>query len=124
MSAWVPLMDYAVKKGVSISTLRRYIKLQKVKYRIDGGKYLLWDDEAEARFAYPPSSVPAASSLLQPSTAFFNPSPAQPSLEEGAYLQRIKKLEANLQAAQEEISELKMLVSLYEDQLHSRTRTL
>ncbi len=121
MSAWVPLMDYAVKKGVSISTLRRYIKLQKVKYRIDGGKYLLWDDEAEARFAYPPSS----SSSVHSSPAVFNSLPVQQqSLEEGAYLQRIKKLEASLQAAQEEISELKMLVSLYEDQLHSRARTL
>jgi len=106
-------MDYAVKKGVSISTLRRYIKLQKVKYRIDGGKYLLWDDEAEARFAYPPSPA-----------VFNSQSAQQPSLEEGAHLQRIKKLEASLQAAQEEISELKMLVSLYEDQLHSRPRTL
>ncbi|RYZ63730.1 MAG: hypothetical protein EOP09_17175 [Proteobacteria bacterium] len=122
MSAWVPLMEYAVNKGVSISTLRRYIKLQKVKYRIEGGKYFLWDDEGASRFAYP---IPEASlSESHPASSHYLASALQPSLDESATLQRIKRLESSLQAAQEEISELKMLVSLYEDQLHTRARTL
>lgn len=32
-------MEYAVKTGTSLSTLRRYIKANKVAYRVEGGKY-------------------------------------------------------------------------------------
>ena len=45
MANWIPLIEYAMKKGVSLSTLRRYIKADKVRYRIEGGRYLLLDEE-------------------------------------------------------------------------------
>lgn len=41
-------MDYAMKKGVSLSTLRRYIKADKLKHRSENGRYLIWDDEVAA----------------------------------------------------------------------------
>lgn len=39
-------MDYAMKKGVSLSTLRRYIKSKKIKYKTESGRYLVWDEDA------------------------------------------------------------------------------
>ncbi len=40
---WLPLMEYAVKNSVSLSTLRRYIKANKVQYKIEDGRYLIFD---------------------------------------------------------------------------------
>jgi hypothetical protein len=42
---WIPLMDYAIKNGVSLSTLRRHIKSNKIAYKLENGKYFLPDDE-------------------------------------------------------------------------------
>ncbi len=41
MNEWVPLMEYANRMGLSLSTLRRHIKAKKVPFRIENGKYLL-----------------------------------------------------------------------------------
>lgn len=41
---WRPLIEYATKKNISLSTLRRYIKADKVVYKIEQKRYLLWDD--------------------------------------------------------------------------------
>ena len=38
---WVSLMDYATRTQTSLSTLRRYIKSNKVQYRLEDGKYFL-----------------------------------------------------------------------------------
>lgn len=35
-------MDYAMRAGVSLSTLRRHIKANKIQYKIENGKYLIW----------------------------------------------------------------------------------
>lgn len=42
--SWVVLLEYAVKKGISISTLRRRIRANKIKYQLQDGKYYIWDD--------------------------------------------------------------------------------
>ncbi len=34
-------MDYAMKSGLSLSTLRRYIKAGKIEHRVEEGRYLL-----------------------------------------------------------------------------------
>ena len=38
---WIPIVDYAVLKSISTSTLRRYIKAKKIPYRIENGRYLI-----------------------------------------------------------------------------------
>jgi predicted site-specific integrase-resolvase len=38
---WISLMDYATTKGVSLSTLRRHIKANKIPYKVENGRYLL-----------------------------------------------------------------------------------
>jgi predicted site-specific integrase-resolvase len=60
MGAWIPLMDYAMKKGVSLSTLRRYIKSKKIKYKTESGRYLVWDEDAAELMAADSTSEVAA----------------------------------------------------------------
>ncbi|MCC7440102.1 MAG: hypothetical protein IT285_00625 [Bdellovibrionales bacterium] len=100
MSGWIPLVDYAVKNGVSLSTLRRHIKADKIRYQRVGGKYLIWDDG------------PRAAVVLDP------PKTAQAPQNDMVSLQRrMDRMERQLKNAQEEIAELKMLVALYEDRM-------
>jgi hypothetical protein len=47
--AWISLMDYANRNGVSLSTLRRYIKSGKIKHQLEHGRYLIWDENASAQ---------------------------------------------------------------------------
>lgn len=44
---WIPLLEYALKKGVSLSTLRRHIKAAKIPFKVEDGRYLLFDDTAD-----------------------------------------------------------------------------
>jgi len=41
---WLALNEYANKHQVSISTLRRRIKSNKIKYKLEEGKYFIEDD--------------------------------------------------------------------------------
>jgi len=41
MTSWLTLQDYSIKKGLSVSTLRRKIKNKEIKYRLENGRYLL-----------------------------------------------------------------------------------
>lgn len=42
--AWLPLLEYAVKKGLSLSTLRRRIKANKIQFQLREGRYIIFDD--------------------------------------------------------------------------------
>ncbi|MBX3041396.1 MAG: hypothetical protein KF789_11875 [Bdellovibrionaceae bacterium] len=44
MNPWLPLTDYSTKYKVSVSTLRRRIKTEDIKFRFEDGKYLLLDE--------------------------------------------------------------------------------
>ncbi len=41
---WLVLMDYSAKYKVSVSTLRRRIKAEEIKFRLEDGKYLIADE--------------------------------------------------------------------------------
>src|SRR3989344_578256 len=41
---WLALMDYSTKYKVSVSTLRRRIKAEDIKFRLDDGKYFIIDE--------------------------------------------------------------------------------
>lgn len=43
---WLSLMEYAMQNDVSLSTLRRHIKAQKVRYRSENGRYFIWQSSA------------------------------------------------------------------------------
>jgi hypothetical protein len=96
--SWIPLLEYAIKNGVSLSTLRRYIKANKIKYKSESGRYMVWDeDSSEVKNTLSQSSVQMDSVGLGD--------------------KRIQLLESALRQAQEENAELKTLVALYEAQI-------
>lgn len=43
-TCWLPLAEYSMKHQISVSTLRRRIKAEDIKFRFDDGKYLILDD--------------------------------------------------------------------------------
>lgn len=44
-TGWLPLAEYSIKHQVSISTLRRRIKADDIKFRFQDGKYFLYDGQ-------------------------------------------------------------------------------
>ena len=97
---WLSLMEYAQRNDVSLSTLRRYIKANKVRYRSEKGRYLIWSD----------------SEISSLSSAF--PSLGSPDID-SIQSDSLSNLRLQLQRAQKEIAELKTLVAFYEDQTES-----
>ncbi len=91
---WVPLLEYAVKKGVSLSTLRRYIKAEKIAFKLEKGRYFIQDYHTDSEATVPYVSTDAAPGMLE---------------------QENIKLKMELKVAHKEISELKMLVAFYEE---------
>ncbi len=95
--AWLPLVEYSVKNGVSLSTLRRHIKADKIRYKVQEGRYLIFDGPDEAKVALSNKLIEGEASTSQ-----------------------VASLRAELGRAQEEIAELKMLIALYEEKLPSQ----
>lgn len=100
MGEWLPLMEYAMRNSVSLSTLRRQIKSGKVEYRSEGGRYLLWSTN-------PPVISADRLSQTQPRA----PGPASENDSS-----RLAELQSQLKKAREEIAELKTLLAFYEEQ--------
>jgi hypothetical protein len=42
--SWLPLTDYSTKYRISVSTLRRRIKADDIKFRFEDGKYFIMDE--------------------------------------------------------------------------------
>jgi uncharacterized protein (DUF342 family) len=108
---WVPLLDYAVLKGISTSTIRRYIKANKIEYKIVKGRYLLKSD------------TKLNHELLAANNKNLTPNwDAQGVGESVQLFQRIRELEEELKKSREQISELKMLIAAYEEKLANQNR--
>jgi len=109
-------MDYAVKSGISLSTLRRHIKSNKVQYKIENGRYLILDaghGTNVSTFATVQSEMAQSGFLTDSTPTLMSPSETSDS----SALAQLAELNTHLSRAQEEIAELKMLVALYEEQL-------
>ena len=39
---WLSILEFANYKGKSVSTIRRYIKAERVKFKEENGKYFIW----------------------------------------------------------------------------------
>ncbi|MGE0615136.1 MAG: hypothetical protein AB7P04_05820 [Bacteriovoracia bacterium] len=91
---WLPLMEYSIKQGISLSTLRRYIKANKIQHKLEDGRYLIWDADA--------SGVNVSRTASDDSVAL---------------KAKLFQLEKELQKANQEIAELKTLVALYEEKI-------
>jgi hypothetical protein len=90
---WIPLVEFSVQKGISLSTLRRYIKSNRIPWKLVEGRYLVMDDGT-----FKPDRITEGKS-------------AHSSDIEA----RLKNIEHELTAANEEIAELKTLVAFYEE---------
>ena len=97
---WVPILEYAVEKGVSISTLRRQIKSGRIRFRSDEGRYLVLDDGT-------PPLLGAGGRKHASATAAVG----------GASAESVDQLKRELGRAREEIAELKTLIAVYEESL-------
>jgi hypothetical protein len=86
---WLTIVDYSKYKNVSISTIRRHIKSEILRYKDENGKYLIF--------------VPSSEKL---------------KLKEDSEILKLKlhveELKQDLKRIKEENNELKMLVDLYE----------
>lgn len=101
---WIPLMDYAIRNGVSLSTLRRHIKANKIEFQVQNGRYFLLDsgEAAQAAVATAPAARPTGDTFPIQST------------------DRYAQLERELRKAREEIAELKTLIAFYEEKIPQR----
>lgn len=82
---WLSILEYASYKKTSISTIRRSIKGNLLKFKEDQGKYFIWVDDLK-----------------------FQKEELAQKLENEFFKKRIRELE-------EEVSDLKMLLSVYEN---------
>ncbi len=96
---WVPLVEYAVRRNVSLSTLRRHIKASKVEHKKVAGKYLIWDESE--------SSTNAGASAV----------PSVGAVRFAVASSEVEVLKSELHRAHREITELKTLIALYEERM-------
>ncbi len=101
-------MEYAQRTGISLSTLRRYIKAQKIPFKTDAGKYYVrWEGATANQTRVQEIQVPAHV--------------AQAISDLGNLQSSVRVLQTQLQKAHEEIAELKTLIALYEEKLPQRS---
>lgn len=63
---WLPLIEYSVKTGVSLSTIRRKIKGNSIQYRLEKGRYLILFSEANNQIAKQPVPQPVVQPVTPP----------------------------------------------------------
>lgn len=128
--AWLPLTEYAMRSGISISTLRRKIKSNAIEYRMEDGRYLIRCDESDfdqptafsSNDAVPVKEVPAENvtareQLLQEQ---LQKMAEESALRWRALDARVSGLAKKLEMYSEQMAELKMLVKLFEEKLDQR----
>lgn len=87
---WLSILEYANFKNKSISTVRRYIKANRVKYREENGKYFIWAKNFISHASLEEREI----------------------LDQKLEVERLKKENMELK---NEVSEMKMLIQLYEN---------
>lgn len=131
VTEWLPLTDYSTKYGISVSTLRRRIKAQEIKYRFADGRYLIYDQSDEHRpsqddqhdAALRPASSTVeniASSLKEQvdgrSEAFSASANRLLGELKKAYSQILQEREEQIINLKEEVADLKTLVRVLESE--------
>ena len=96
---WLPITDYSEYREISISTIRRYIKANRVQYKMQKGKYFIFVKENN----YQKKQRQKECELLE-------------------LRLNSKDLEAKVKILEEENNDLKMLIKLYEGKLPSLSK--
>jgi hypothetical protein len=121
MSNWLSITEYSVRHSISPSTIRRKIKQNSIKFKVENGKYFLFD-EYDRPLIRQNDSGDHSSELTQPNVEellnFAEKSIStvsklhQDILEEKE--KRIKSQELLISQLKEQVGELKMLVNILE----------
>lgn len=127
---WLSLTDYASKYRVSVSTLRRRIKSNQIPYKVVKGRYLVPDegpamDEAAKLMEFPtlvatPAplkevSVEASEKEVSTEEPIFTSASRLLSELKKAYTSILQEKEEQIIQLKEEVSDLKTLVRVLED---------
>ncbi len=142
MTSWLPLTEYSSKYHVSISTLRRRIKTDTIKYQFEDGRYLIFDQrpsltssppgkkevaspKVEAASLENKSAAPKSFSAQVASEKTMGGSSEEPILTAAnrllselkkAYTQILQEKEEQILHLKEEVSDLKTLVRVLESE--------
>jgi len=108
ISNWLPLNEYSSKYKISLSTLRRRIRVNDVKSRFEGGKYWLAD--------YPIAKHSRIKEDLQPVAQSVDASSEIMSEIKRAYVLVLHEKEEQIMQLKEEIVDLKTLVKILESE--------
>lgn len=135
---WLPITEYSTKHKVSVSTLRRRIKANDIKYQFSDGKYLLLDEPVTTHQQHRPSLQSEA--LVAPKVQSAPQTPTQTEIQiaaasqEGpiltvankllnelkkAYTQVLQEKEEQILHLREEVTDLKTLVRVLESENES-----
>lgn len=147
---WLPLTEYSVRSGISTSTIRRKIKSNTIRYRLENGRYLILyaasSDEAKEPTATSPVSPMQVTEPLRPrkpspkvrakhveATVSHEGSVAVPIMEKAVHLvsdafehslhdkdERIRLLECQNKELHERLDELRTLVQVLEEKYQVR----
>jgi hypothetical protein len=104
---WLSLVDYSHRFQVSLSTLRRKIKGNTIKFKLEGGRYFLWADESELGVAT--AEVSGVATMAEPSSS---PDIYRNLLDEKE--KRILLLEQHIRVLHQENEALQSLVKMLE----------
>ncbi len=138
---WLPLTEYALRSGTSISTLRRKIKSNTIEYKMEDGRYLIRSDDVEGAppvtgftsndaprekpAAAPALVIPAADTADLEQDFLLLRKDVQKTRDEDslrwrALEARVAGLAKKLELFSEQVAELKMLVKIFEETMDRR----
>jgi len=115
LDSWLPLTDYSTKYKVSVSTLRRKIKADDIKFRFEDGKYFIMDEPVSThQRSHRPSQVSETAALMGAHQGMSSMmiEEAQPSKSIEEKVTKAQKDEPILTAANKLLNELKKAYTL------------
>jgi hypothetical protein len=127
MATWLPIIEYSIKTGISVSTIRRKIKNKGLKHRTENGKYLILDENTDYEISLDKNNLLNIGSENRKFSTLSNIDEliffAEKSINRISELNKdvikekdriIKVQENHIMKLSEQIDELKMLVSILE----------
>lgn len=125
---WLPITEYSIKHKVSVSTLRRKIKANEIKFSFSEGKYLLLDEPVTTHLQHRPSpnsDLGGEKTEAPPVSAVATQNLDGPILTAAnkllvelkrAYTQILQEKEEQILHLKEEVTDLKTLVRVLESE--------
>jgi len=115
---WLPLIEYSIKSGVSLSTIRRKIKSNSIPFRLEKGKYLIFFPEAGISEVKQPT---IDASYNRKEVAPFSPPAPKPAPTPAPFRQKLDRM---VGGAEDSDNAVRMLSEAYELALHEKDERL